>query len=331
MKPRTAGTLRLVRTVGASEAGQALIDLLAGWTGLALGAAVPRSRLRASIVAGVARVDGAPCRAPGRPLAAGSKVVARLHLPALRPPTERTDRPFVLTPEAVLFRDEWLIAVDKPPGLPTHGTADRSRPSLVSAVERLLAGADRRPYLAVHQRLDRDTSGVVLFAIDRSANEGLARAFAGGEVGKSYLALVARTGAEPPSRFDVRQPLSTDDDGRVRVGGAGAKPALTEVEVKERLGPVLLVEARPHSGRKHQVRVHLAHAGLPVLGDGRYGPRVRRRSRGHEQGSLTAPRLMLHAARLALPHPVSGRRLVLASPLPPDFAGLLQKARRARH
>ena len=154
----------------------------------------------------------------------------------------------------------------------------------------------------MHQRLDRDTSGVVLFAIDPRANEGLARAFAGREVEKTYLALRARRrlrrgdglrglGAARRPGPAVRRP----GEG----GGPGAKPAETEVVVREVLADALLVEARPLTGRKHQVRAHLAHAGLPIL-----GRRGLRRTPGDG-----APRLMLHAWRLALPHPLTGRRL----------------------
>jgi 23S rRNA pseudouridine1911/1915/1917 synthase len=313
--------------VSPSEGGRPLIDLLAEWAASALGASVPRSRLRALVAAGAVRVDGVALRAPGRPLAAGRKVDVRLRPQALRPPTERSDRPFLLTPAAVLFRDEWLIAVDKPPGLPTHATADPGRPSLVAAVEQMLGGETAHPYVAVHQRLDRDTSGVVLFALERSANAGLARAFAGHRATKVYLALAARTGPTPPQQLTVDEPLSIAADGRVRVGGAGARPALTRLVVRERLGPLLLVEALPTTGRKHQVRVHLARAGLPILGDTLYGPLAPSRPESRSVGQLRAPRLMLHAARLTLPHPVSGERLVLESPLPPDFAALLRQAR----
>jgi 23S rRNA pseudouridine1911/1915/1917 synthase len=326
---RGAADVRLVRRVSASEGGRPLIDLLAGWAASTLGEGVPRSRLRAMVAAGAVRVDGVPSRAPGRPLPAGIKVDLRLRPRALRPKTERTDRPFVLTPASVLYRDEWLIAVDKPPGLPTHATADPRRPSLVAAVERLLADETGRPYVAVHQRLDRDTSGVVLFAIERSANAGLARAFAGRELVKGYLALSSRTASESPVRFTVEEPLSIGADGRVRVGGTDAKPALTEVLVREQAGRLALVEALPRSGRKHQVRVHLAHVGLPILGDPLYGPRPQPRGSGRTEGWPRPPRLMLHAARLALAHPISGRPLVLESPLPPDFVSLLRQARSA--
>jgi 23S rRNA pseudouridine1911/1915/1917 synthase len=315
-------TRRLVHRVSAAEDGRSLVDLLASWVPGVVGAEVARARLRALVLAGAVRVDGVPWRSAGRPLEAGAKVDALLRLDALRSPTARSDRRFVLGKASILYRDAWLVAVDKPPGLPTHATADPRRPSLVGALQDHLAGARGRPYVAVHQRLDRDTSGVVLFAIHPDANDGLSRSFARGEVAKTYLALVIPTGPTRGERFTIAEPLSVAGaKGNVRVGGPGAKPAVTEVVIRERLAAVLLVEARPATGRKHQIRAHLAHAGLPILGDALYG--------GEPGGadSLGVPRLMLHAARLALRHPVSGGELVVESPLPRDFALVLRQAR----
>jgi 23S rRNA (cytosine1962-C5)-methyltransferase len=232
-----------------------------------------------------------------------------------------SDRPFRLTPAGILFRDAALLAVDKPPGLPTHATADASRPSLVGHVERFLAAAGAGAYVAVHQRLDRDTSGVVLFATDPRANENLARAFAGRQVEKTYVALTARPATLPRRAFDVSVPLAPAGPRgprRTTVGGEGALAAETRVVVREVLADALLVEARPLTGRKHQVRAHLAHAGIPILGDPVYGDAKR------------APRLMLHARRLALPHPLTGEPLVLESPLPADFEAVLARLRSSR-
>jgi 23S rRNA-/tRNA-specific pseudouridylate synthase len=236
---------------------------------------------------------------------AGQRVEAVVRPDLLAARAERTDRAFRLTGRAVLFRDAVLLAVDKPPGLPTHATADPGRPSLVGHVERYLGARGAPRYVAVHQRLDRDTSGVVLFATDRRANEGLAGAFAGRLVEKTYLALTARPAAVPDGRRLVSLPLE--------------RPAETEVVVREVLPDALLVEARPRTGRKHQVRAHLAHAGMPILGDPVYGDAGGR-----------APRPMLHASRLALPHPLTGARLVIESPLPADFAVLLARLRKTR-
>lgn len=298
-----------------AEAGARLVDTVARWLVAHLSRPVPMARVRALVAAGGVRVDGRPLRAAGRPLRAGQHVEVLLRPDRLAPRAALTDRAFAISPSAVLYRDDALLAVDKPPGLPTHPTADPSRPSLVAHVRRFLAEDGREAYVGVHQRLDRDTSGVVLLAVDRAANAGLARDFAGRRVRKSYLALTARPASPPHGVLRVRAPLSASGrPGRVTVGSEGAKAARTVVAVREVLPGALLVEARPLTGRKHQVRAHLAHAGLPVLGDVAYG-------------GPPAPRVMLHAWRLRLRHPLTGEPLRLESPLPADFRAALARAR----
>jgi 23S rRNA pseudouridine1911/1915/1917 synthase len=314
-----SGDRRLDLRVSAADSGARLGDALQRWLAAALGRPVPRARVRALVAAGGVRVDGAVLRAAGRPLRAGQRVQAAVRTDLLRPRAERTDRPFRLTDRAVLYRDGALVAVDKPAGLPTHATADRARPSLVAHLEGYLRRLGQGAYVGVHQRLDRDTSGVVLFATDERANAGLARAFEGRRVEKTYLALVVRPRLVPRGRLVVRAALGSPGPGRrATLGGAGAKPAETEVAVREVLAEALLVEARPRTGRRHQVRAHLAHAGMPILGDPLYG---------HASGR--APRLMLHARRLVLPHPLTGAPLEIESPVPEDFAGLLARLRAA--
>jgi 23S rRNA pseudouridine1911/1915/1917 synthase len=319
---RQGPTRRLVRVVGRHEAGGRLVDLLAGWLTAALARAVPRSRVRAMIAAGAVRADGRVERNPGRPLRPGQRLEALVRPSALQPPRVRSDRPFQLSAGAIVHRDEALIVVSKPAGLPTHATADPERPHLVGHVQGLLAAEGRAPYVAVHQRLDRDTSGLVLFAIDPAANAALARAFQGREVEKVYLALTARPDLLPAASFRIDTPLGPTEGGRrICPGGPDALPAQTDVVVREVLPHALLVEARPRTGRKHQIRVHLAHVGLPILGDASYGPGRAR------PPALAVPRLMLHAWRLSLPHPISGRPLACESPLPEDFRQALRAAR----
>jgi 23S rRNA pseudouridine1911/1915/1917 synthase len=315
--------------VGEDEAGRRLVDVVLSWLRERLGDGVPMARARALVAAGGVRVDGRVARSPGRPLRRGERVLARVDPGRLRARASRLDRPFVLTLERVLYDDGVVLAVDKPPGLPTHATADPSRPSLAAEVERFLRGRGRPVTPAVHQRLDRDTSGAVLFGVDPRANAGLARAFAERRAEKTYLAVTARPAVGPPDRFRIEAPLAPAGPGRegVRVGGAGAVATETEVVVREELEAALLVEARPLTGRRHQVRAHLAHAGLPILGDRVYGGSLQRRGAGGGPGP-PAPRLMLHALRLALPHPVSGAPLVIESPLPADFAETLAGLRR---
>lgn len=311
---------RLSVRVPPAEAGARLADALGRWLSAAVGRPVPRARVRALLQSGGVRVDGEVVRGAGQPLRAGQRVDAAVRPDLLLRRSERTDQPFRLTARAVLYSDDALLAVDKPPGIPTHATADPSRPSLVAHVEGYLRALGRDPYVAVHQRLDRDTSGVVLFATDERANAGLARAFEERRVEKTYVALVARPRVVPSAPLVVRRPVGAAPGRQGRTsGGEGAKPAETEVVVREVLADALLVEARPRTGRRHQVRVHLAHAGMPILGDPLYG----------EAGGR-ARRLMLHARRLVLPHPLTGDPLVVESPLPGDFADLLARLRDGR-
>jgi len=309
--------------VAAREAGHRLVDVLLGWLRERTGEPVPMARVRALVASGGVLVDGAVARGAGRLLRRGERVTAPIDEERLRARASARDRPFVLSHERILYDDGVVIAVDKPPGLPTHATADPRRASLVGHLERFLRDAGRPATVSVHQRLDRDTSGVVLFGVDPRANAGLAAAFAGRQAVKTYLAISRAPREPPPRRFRVDAPLAPAGAGRegVRVGGPGAQAAETDVLVREVLAGGVLLEARPLTGRRHQVRAHLAHAGLPILGDDLYGPRAE--SRG-------VPRLMLHALRLELPHPTTGRALVIESPLPEDFAAELEKLRAQR-
>ena len=256
-------------------------------------------------MAGGLRVRGRPLRAPGRRIDGG----AALEL-IVRPELVRRDLgPSSLDEAHILYEDDALIAVDKPPGLATVPSADLRRPSLVGLVEGLLrsrarGGRSAPRSLGVHQRLDQDTSGVVLFVKDPAANAGLAAQFAAHTVEKTYLALTERPARLPPKAW------RRDDM-------VGDRPAVTDFVVAEVLARGLLVEAHPRTGRKHQVRVHLADAGMPLLGDRRYGG---------ESGE--APRVMLHAARLSLRHPLTDAPLSVESPFPVDFRVVLE-ARRA--
>jgi 23S rRNA pseudouridine1911/1915/1917 synthase len=268
---------------------------------------VSKTALRRFIMAGAVRVDGRPYRRPGMPVRAGARIQVRLRAEAVRRGGVPGDVAASLGDDRILFEDDVLIAIDKPPGLPTQPTVDPGRPSLYGLVKALLAGRSGSgdAYLGLHQRLDRDTSGVVLFSKTREVNPALARLFAERRIEKTYRALVVR-----PSRLPART-WSAD-------GGVDGAAARTEFRLLEVLPEKLVVEARPITGRKHQIRVHLASAGLPILGDAVHGGRA---------AAVRAPRLMLHAIRVALPHPVSGQPLVVESPLPEDFRSLAVRDR----
>lgn len=219
----------------------------------------------------------------------------------------------------ILFEDADLIAVDKPPGLPTVPTADPARPSLVRQLEAELRERGFRGTLGVHQRLDRDTSGVVMFTKTPEANPGLARQFAAGEVRKTYLALVARPRRTLREAWSVESRIGRVGKGRMASVATGGQPARTDFRLVGRWPLALLVEARPRTGRTHQIRVHLAESGLPVLGDAVYG--------GVSRG---AERSLLHAAVLELRHPVTGAPLRIESPLPAAFAAARAALARAQ-
>jgi len=270
-----------------------------------LGRPVPRGLVRRAIVSGVVAIAGKIVSDPGTIPRRGPSVFVR-HFEWL-PDPESTP---VLR---VLHEDESIIVVDKPAGLAMHGNRDPHRPSLVSLVERHVG----RPVF-VHHRLDAGTSGVVLVAKATEANPLLGKSFAAREVERTYLAVVVRPPIEWPPRMTADSNILVSDNGSVRVDPSG-KPALTHLRVLERLDGRLLMEARPVTGRKHQIRVHLAALGAPIVGDPRYG-------------GPPAPRLMLHAARIELDHPVTGTRLDISSPRPEGFGfqAPLSLSRRSR-
>lgn len=233
---------------------------------------------------------------------------------------------FVWTADRILFEDEWLMAVDKPAGLPSQPTLDRSRPSVSGVLAEFLRLRDGcEPYIGLHHRLDRDTSGVLLFSRDRKANAGLADLFRTHGMRKTYLAIAA-AGSECPDAWDVENYLGVVG----RVGGiarhgavrSGGDPARTSFRVAERLPGALLVEARPRTGRTHQIRVHLAEGGHPIYGDVLYGGPMRL---GSAPGARPVPRVMLHAAMLEFRHPVTGAEIGIRSPLPRDFDACLSE------
>ncbi|MFW6050485.1 MAG: class I SAM-dependent methyltransferase [Myxococcota bacterium] len=216
-------------------------------------------------------------------------------------------------PEWILYDDGTVVAVNKPAGVPSQAADPRIADDVVVRLSRFLEARDGdRPYLGVHQRLDRDTSGVLLYARRREANASLARQFEGRTVIKEYVAVASgwRGGGRT-----LRGRIVRGDGGRMRVAGKGAargRPAVTHVEVLERRGARALLALRIETGRTHQIRVQLAAAGAPVDGDAAYG-------------GAAAPRLMLHARVLRLEHPVSGEDLEMEAPVPEEMRRWMER------
>ena len=189
----------------------------------------------------------------------------------------------------IVDEGEGLLVVHKPAGLLTHATADKTRDNLV---DMLRAARPDLEGLTLQHRLDRETSGLLLFTVGDALRAGVARQFAERQVHKEYLCWVR--GKRLAARWTVEAPLR-DKAGRVSVGPSG-KPSETQFTLLRRVGDYCLLQARPLTGRKHQIRAHLAHRGLPILGDTLFGG---------EPGS----RLLLHAHRLEIDHPLTGQRL----------------------
>ncbi|RVU48593.1 RluA family pseudouridine synthase [Lujinxingia sediminis] len=230
---------------------------------------------------------------------------------------EGSEGRFELDGSTVLLEDGDLLVIAKPAGLPSQGTRDRSRDHAVAVAKRYLeAKGKKKPYVAIHHRLDVGTSGVLALVTARRSNKGMARAFREHLAKKTYVA-VARAlrpelEREVGERWEVKNHLGRVGErrqGEVRSGGDWAE---TSFVVRERWGSLHLIEARPLTGRMHQIRAHLAEGGLPIVGDKDYGG-VRR------MGSQRFTRVMLHAERLELPHPHSGDPVDVSCPWPADF------------
>jgi 23S rRNA (cytosine1962-C5)-methyltransferase len=210
----------------------------------------------------------------------------------------------------ILHDDPDLIAVDKPPFVSTHAAEPGRRDDACSRLaDHLAARGEPRPYLGTHQRLDHDTSGVLVFTRRKEANRAVAEQFEGRTVKKTYVAAVlGRPG--PAAQGVLRHRLLPGKGGTMEAlppGARGGQEAVTRWRVIGSGGPRTLLELSPETGRTHQIRVQLAAAGAPIAGDERYG-------------GPPAARLLLHAAALTLRHPATGQPVTFRSPPPPSFA-----------
>jgi 23S rRNA pseudouridine1911/1915/1917 synthase len=223
-------------------------------------------------------------------------------------------------PLKILFEDKWLLALDKPAGMVVHPGAGTREDTLVHALLAHCAGSlsgiggVERPGI-VH-RLDRETSGVMVVAKTDQAHRGLAKQFAERTVVKEYLALVS--GVPRLMSGTIRKPIGRNVRQRHKMAvveeGKGGRASWTDWELVERYGErAALVSCSLHTGRTHQIRVHLSSLGHPLLGDTAYGWKKGARA------ARPPGRVMLHAARLSLVHPGTGKALNLKAPLPADF------------
>jgi len=289
-----------------------------------------RAQVQRLIKLGEIRVDGQVAK-PRLAVAPGQQVTINVPPPAL------TSLAAQDLPLDVRYEDSDLIVVNKPAGMVVHPGAGRSDGTLVNA---LLAhctdlsgiGGEMRPGI-VH-RLDKDTSGLIIVAKNDFAHASLAAQLKARTAGRRYLALV--WGRPKEDRLVVRTLFGRHPSHRVmmavlpaeREGKPGAREAVTEVMVRERLGPMTLVEARLQTGRTHQIRVHMAYLGHPVVGDPTYGAKRQKAELPaldrETQRLVTGLRgQALHAYYLAFDHPRTGQRMEFTSDPPPDMLALI--------
>ena len=301
-----------VRTieVGPERDGQRVDNCLA-----ALLKGVPRSLIYRLLRTGQVRINGKRAK-PDTRLAEGD----RLRIPPVRTATpEHTetapDAMVEVVQQAVIFEDRDFLVIDKPSGIASHGGSGIA----FGAIE-LLRAARPKEHLELAHRLDRDTSGVLVFARTRAGLTGVQAQIRDGATKKQYLCLM--TGNLARAKFDVNAPLRKSalvgGERMVRVDDAG-KPALTFFREIERYRGASLVEATLATGRTHQIRVHAAHAGYPLAGDPKYGEREANK---HFRG-LGLKRMFLHAARFEFE--IGERAWSFSAPLSDDLRGVLDR------
>lgn len=288
-----------LRVVARAEHTGARIDQF-----LAAATSLSRRKARELLGSGAVAINGRIVRIASRPIEAGDVVDMLEADPTLTvrlPPTPAV---------TVLYEDDDLLVADKPAGVLSQPAEGRAEGELAFDEQVLLDLArrtGRRPFLRLIHRIDRTTSGLLLFARSPAALAPLAECWAAGSVERVYVARVEGRPEWEETTIDAPIARASDGAWRFEISPRG-KAATTRARVLERDPETCLVECRLVTGRTHQVRVHLAHAGFPVAGDRLYGARDPR-----------AKRPLLHAAELALPHPRTGTRLHVVSPLPEDL------------
>jgi 23S rRNA pseudouridine1911/1915/1917 synthase len=290
--------------VGPAEAGRRLDAFLAEPLG-------SRARAQRLIEDGRVRVDGA-VRPKRHHVAAGERI--EVDEPPAPPPSPPSAGDVAFR---ILHEDEHLLIVEKPAGVVVHPGRGHRGGTLAGALAGRAAGGPDPERPGIVHRLDRDTSGLLVAARSDAAHRTLAGLIRDRAVEREYLALVE---GRPPARHGtIEAPIGRDRRVRTRMSTDTDEPreARTHFELLEALATTTLLQVTLETGRTHQIRVHLQAIGHPVAGDPEYGT----------AGLLGLERQFLHAARLALPHPVTGERLEATSPLPPELESALARAR----
>jgi len=263
-----------------------------------------RSHLQSLLERGLVSVDGAPARAASQKVRAGQRIAVQL----VGTEESRAFRPEAMA-LAIVHEDEHLLVLDKPAGLVVHPAAGNWSGTLLNGLLAHHAGAASLPRAGIVHRLDKDTSGLMVVAKTLVAMTALTRAIAAREVHRQYQAICH--GEVEAAAFSVDAPIGRDPQSRVRMAVLGSgKPARTDVERLAAHEGFSALRCTLHSGRTHQIRVHLAWRGHPLVADALYGGAP----------ALGMARQALHAFRLGFVHPVEGRPLQFEAAAPADFA-----------
>ena len=275
-----------------------------------------RMQVQRLVKIGLATVNGRPAK-PAYRVEPGDRIAVRI--PEESEPTVQPEP----IPLQIIYEDEHLLAVDKPAGMVVHPAAGHTTGTLVNALLAYcpqvadVGGVDRA---GIVHRLDKDTSGLLLVAKDPETHAALQRQFKHRQVRKTYLALVE--GRIYPKEGIIEAPVGRDQRARKRMAVTRTgRPAVTQYRAVEYFRDHTLLQVRPHTGRTHQIRVHLAWLGYPVVGDRVYG---RRRQ------PLLPHRHFLHAQELVFTHPVTKEKVTLTAPLPPDLKAVLARLREGK-
>lgn len=283
-----------------------------------IGEPLSKSVIRKLIVAGAVYLNGQRVRIASKPVFPGAKVEIHIDWNKIKSPNAFDERAYAIKKEDVLFEDDDLIVVNKPSGLATQPTLDRARNNLYTAVKQYLRATRGDDYSGLHHRIDKDTSGLVLFTKSTRANAPVADLFKNHKIQKTYIAVVGHPQNLKADKFRIenflkKDPASPKKMGRFMSVLSGGDHAITDIEVITRNKSYAVLHAKPLTGRTHQIRVHLSEFGCPIYGDFLYG----------ESFVKSAERLMLHAYELEFTHPLTKELLQIVAPPPADIQRFL--------
>lgn len=325
------GPGRQVERTVAEEAGGTRLD---AWLAGAI-EDLGRNRAKTLIVEGHVAIGGRTIVEPKRPVKPGEQVLIDL------PPPQPAEPAAEAIPLTIVYEDDALIVIDKPPGLVVHPAAGHHGGTLVNALiahcGASLSGIGGVARPGIVHRLDKDTSGLMVVAKTDRAHQGLAAQFADhgrtGPLERAYLALLWGAPDRPQGTVDLALARSTRNREKIEVKRTGGRHAVTHYAVQERFGPeerpiATLVECALETGRTHQIRVHMAAIGHPVIGDRAYGSGFATKAAllPEPARSVVAafPRQALHAWLLGFAHPVTGEEMHFESAPPDDLATLIE-------